>query len=177
MIRALAVLLMLALAAPAGAAERGLLWNRTGLPAVFPLQVKTPPGAAWRVTLLDAETGRAGLAAAFDGGAFFRVLVPPGRYDLLFEAGQSFDSDGFGAEGPSDSFVLERRLSFEISPGGRKTGHIVDLTERGEARVTAQSICQGALLIPREGIRPQRKDAPLTERYPSYELEIYDRYC
>ena len=58
----------------------GLMWNRTGLPAVFPLQVKTPPGQDHVLTLIDADTGTDALAAYIKGGAFFKVLVPPGTY-------------------------------------------------------------------------------------------------
>lgn len=40
------------------------------------------------MTLLDAETGEAALAAYIRGGAFFRVLVPPGACRLLFATGK-----------------------------------------------------------------------------------------
>src|SRR6056297_186762 len=91
------VILLLALTGPgesAGTGEdapsptsAGLMWNRTGLPAVFPLQVKTPPGQDYVLTLIDADTGADALAAYIEGGAFFKVLVPPGTFRLKFAAG------------------------------------------------------------------------------------------
>lgn len=59
--------------------SEGLMWNRTGLPAVFPLQVDTVPGNNYVMRLSDPATGVDLLAAYVIGGKFFRVLVPP-RY-------------------------------------------------------------------------------------------------
>ena len=52
----------------------GLMWNRTGLPAVFPLQIKTTPGADYLVILSDAETDFDALAAYARGGDFSAFL-------------------------------------------------------------------------------------------------------
>ena len=62
----------------------GLIWNRSGLPAVFPLQVKTLSGRDFVLTLVDEDTRLEALAAYIVGGAFFKVLVPPGTYTLRF---------------------------------------------------------------------------------------------
>jgi len=48
----------------------GLMWNRTGLPAVFPLQVKTRPGQNYVLLLSDEQTDADALAAYITGGAF-----------------------------------------------------------------------------------------------------------
>ncbi len=64
----------------------GLMWNRSGLPAIFPLQVKTSAGNNYFLTLIDAETGKKTLAAFIIGGEFFKVLVPPGTFVVRFSS-------------------------------------------------------------------------------------------
>lgn len=146
---ALPLLLALACALPARAAPvhpgdppsvrtGGLIWNRSGLPAVFPLQVKTRAGQDYVLTLIDAETGIGMLSAYVAGGAFFKVLVPPGRFRLRFSPG-----DGAGA----GAFELTEPLNFALRGPHIKAGHLVDLRgSEGMAqvpvRVTDQFICQ-----------------------------------
>lgn len=152
---AIIVALMLAPAAAisGGGAETaatppaGLMWNRTGLPAVFPLQVKTPPGQDHVLTLIDADTGTAALAAYIKSGAFFKVLVPPGTFRLQFAFGHVWhgQEDLFGPD--TRVFELRRPLTFETRGLGIKAGHVVDLSTRrpGEVaadRVKDQLICQ-----------------------------------
>ena len=150
---ALALWMACALPAPAEPPSPGLLWNRTGLPATFPLQVKTPPGQDFRLTLLFEDTATPALAAYIPGGAFFRVLVPPGRFVLHFEHGKTWqsDEDGFESGPDSGSFLLSDPLTFAIGPSSTKRGHIVDLTgfKPGtslDARIRDQVICQSAQL-------------------------------
>ncbi|MFD3189505.1 hypothetical protein ACFMPD_04420 [Sedimentitalea sp. HM32M-2] len=121
---------------PPAARQAGLIWNRSGLPAVFPLQVKSPAGQDFVLTLIDAETGDAALAAYVAGGAFFRVLVPPGRFRLRFSPG-----DGAGA----DALELTRPLTFALRGPGIKAGHLVEIRSAGDKApvwVTDLFICQ-----------------------------------
>jgi hypothetical protein len=160
----------------------GLLWNKTGLPAVFPLQVKTLPGRDHVVTLIDAETGEEALAAYIRGGAFFRVLVPPGVYRLRFASGKHWQGEAlFFGEGPDiEVFELRRVLRFETRGLGTKAGHIVDLRGRGtEAQITEQRICQSFRPdFPRPISRP-REDRRAVG--PDYEVpqrrDVRSRYC
>lgn len=127
----LAALLCLLSGATRAAEDRpdpGLMWNRTGLPLVFPLQVKTAPGADYIVTLFNAETNDPALAAYITGGVFFRVLVPPGTYRLRFDYGNVWHSaDQRFAD--QKTLTLDAPLTFETRGFGRKAGHLVDLTE------------------------------------------------
>lgn len=127
----------------------GLLWNRSGLPAVFPLQVKTPPGPDYHLTLIDTQTGEAALAAYIEGGAFFRVLVPPGTFRLRFATGRDWQGGDvlFGEGEATHRFDLRRPLTFETRGLGTKAGHIVTLTPGTSDDITRaarkdQFICQ-----------------------------------
>ncbi|NVK12561.1 MAG: hypothetical protein HWE35_00110 [Rhodobacteraceae bacterium] len=157
------MLCLLPFASAAGAAgdapERlssGLMWNRSGLPAVFPLQVKSPEGADYFLVL--SGSGGDALAAYIRGGAFFKFLVPPGHYVLRFAIGTGWLGEArlFGP----DTVVLElpEPLEFAVRGAGIKAGHLVTLT--GEplhgglrADVEGQFVCQIAGL---EGIKPQQ---------------------
>ncbi|MEW2913783.1 hypothetical protein [Leisingera sp. JC11] len=132
----------------------GLMWNRTGLPAVFPLQVKTPEGADYYLVL----SGRGGdaLAAYIRGGAFFKVLVPPGRYALRFASGRVWQGEErlFGPD--TVVFELPEALDFAVRDAGIKAGHLVSLTREPlsgglRAEVKGQYVCQIASL---EGPEP-----------------------
>lgn len=158
--RLLAVLLLclVPLALKAEPPQAGLMWNRTGLPAVFPLQVKTPEGADYYLSLSDAETGEAALAAYIAGGDFFKVLVPPGRYVLRFVSGERWQGEErlFGPGGQTQRFELPHPLEFAIRGAGVKAGHLVtlsrDLPGGGlQAAVKNQYICQIASV---EGAEP-----------------------
>ncbi|GGH52689.1 hypothetical protein GVY41_08665 [Frigidibacter albus] len=140
----LAALLLAALPANAGS-DHGLLWNRTGLPAVFPLQVQTLDGEDRSLLLTDAATGEAALAAFIEGGRFFRVLVPPGSYRVSLAPGDIWAEDG---EPQNGTVELAAPLTFGITGAGRKAGYRIDLREAGEAQVTSQGICQTLRLDP-----------------------------
>lgn len=125
----------------------GLMWNRTGLPPVFPLQVKSPVGRDYVLTLIDSATGAEALAAYVEGGAFFRVLVPPGRYRVRFAAGRVWrgDEELFGPGALTEHFELEAPLIFEIRNPGIKAGHIIDLSTAALGQVAQTSallVCQ-----------------------------------
>lgn len=109
---------------------RGLMWNRSGLPAVFPLQVKTPLGGNYYLTLMDGVTGDVVLAAFVRGGEFFKVLVPRGTYHLRFATGDDWQGEGalFGP-GPATQIIDHPTpLTFAIKGYGTKTGHVVTIT-------------------------------------------------
>ena len=141
--RALAVLVWLALAgAVAAAPEHGLMFNRTGLPLVFPLQVRTDPGRDVALVLRDAETGEAAVGGYIEGGRFFRILVPPGTFTLDFASGTGWEGMEtlFGPE--TERFTYPEPLTFAVTGVARKSGHLIDL--RGDARMADRAIalCQ-----------------------------------
>lgn len=139
----------LALAVPGKAAEQpqGLMWNRSGLPASLPLQIKTVAGADYLLHLRDTGTGRDVLAAYIRGGAFFRLLVPPGRYELQFAYGTDWKGEAtlFGPE--TRRFVLDPPLNFGAS-ATKKEGHLVDLRDLGDIMTRDFAICQRFALDP-----------------------------
>lgn len=135
---------------PALAQQRaGLMWNRTGLPAVFPLLVKSSPGSNYYVTLVDPKTGAAALAAFVNGGAFFKVLVPPGTYTVRFAAGTHWLGDAllFGSGQGTYAFELDAPLTFGARDFSTKAGHLVDIRNVSKDQITGikvsnQTICQ-----------------------------------
>lgn len=142
-------LLAVLLAAPGGADERpqGLMWNRSGLPARLPLQIKTAAGADYLLHLRDTGTGRDVLAAYLRGGEFFRVLVPPGRFELHFASGTDWQGE-VALFGPKTRrFVLDPALSFGAS-ATKKAGHLVDLRDLGDITTRDFAICQRFVLDP-----------------------------
>ncbi len=127
----------------------GLMWNRTGLPAVFPLQVKTPEGQDYFLKLIEDDTGKEALAAFINGGAFFKILVPPGTFRLTFAAGDVWQDEEnlFGHGGATRFFELDNPLTFEIRSRSVKAGHLVTIPDPGSdpfltAAVKDQFICQ-----------------------------------
>ncbi len=125
----------------------GLLWNRSGLPATIPLQVKTSADVDYFLLLHDTSTGDAVLAAYFRGGAFFRVLVPPGRFKLTFGSGESWrgEADAFGPE--TQWFVLKPALEFRSS-AARREGHLIDLRNLTQIAIQGLADCQRRELDP-----------------------------
>ncbi len=155
----------------------GLMWNRTGLPAVFPLQVTTPGGRDYVLTLIDETTGTAALAAYIEGGAFFKVLVPPGAYRLRFAAQHVGESTGAqAATDPStEVFELDMPLTFEIRNPGIKAGHLVQLTATADGGITAQTaarlICQTTRPV---YLRlPRGNDVALDLERPENQREVF----
>ena len=126
------------------------MWNRTGLPAVFPLQVMTAPGADYFLRLIDTDTGTPAMAAYIEGGDFFRVLVPPGTFSLHFAFGQGWQGETalFGEGEETRRFEFPEPLTFEITGFRTKSGHLVDITriadgETAQATSRRQDVCQG----------------------------------
>lgn len=128
--------------AQADTPEPGLLWNRTGLPAVFPLQVKAPEGANYVMTLLHDETGAPALAAYVEGGRFFKVLVPPGRFVVRFTSDIDAQVE-VSRQDEAGVVQLKDPLVFAVLDAGTKGGHLVDLTDLDSGvAVRDQFICQ-----------------------------------
>lgn len=154
-ILALLICLSLPLAARAEERPRGLLWSATPLPRTLPLQVKSNPGTDYLLTLRDAASDEAVLAAYVRGGSFFRVLVPPGRFRVDLAAGRPADWRGAEALfGPQTAHQrLEAVLEFRVIGTARRAGHILDL--RGPARIVAVpfDLCERLALDP-DSLRP-----------------------
>ena len=174
------------------ARPQGLLWNRSGLPLTFPLQVKSSPGRDFYLLLLDAESGRAVLAAYVRGGGFFRVLVPPGDYRLHLATGREWQGEAALFGPGTEVFALAPTLRFEVTGPGRKAGHLVDLTglaEGAAAQVSDRALCSGYRLDPRSlraawplpgawpGGDPAAPRAGSLPRFPAPDWEIRPRLC
>lgn len=147
------ILLCLATPGMAGERPKGLLWNRSGLAATLPLQVRTDPEADYLVRLRDVETEQIVLAAYIRGGEFFRVLVPPGQYDVLFASGETWRGEDalFGPE--TQSFILDDPLSFGATVS-RKHGHSIDLRAETGIAVRDFALCQRFALDFNSLLRP-----------------------
>lgn len=123
----------------------GLLWQNTGLPAVFPLILKTDAGADYYLRLHAVDTGEAKLAAYAVGGRFFKVLVPPGTYDIRVASGTGWqgEADLFG---PGTRWIdIPEPLTFEVRNHATKGGHMIDLRGQDTAPpvIEVRFICQG----------------------------------
>lgn len=132
-----------------GHPAHGLMWNRTGLPGVFPLQVKTIVGVNHLLLLSDPDTGTDALAAFIVGGRFFKVLVPPGTYRVRFASGVRWQGEDamFGRQGETNIIEMPEALTFEVRGLGTKAGHLIDLTqgrpgELAQLHPAPLSICQ-----------------------------------
>ncbi|MEO1140588.1 MAG: hypothetical protein AAFW87_14175 [Pseudomonadota bacterium] len=139
----LALMSLVPLQARAGdTPSHGLLWHRSGLPAVFPLQVKTTPGRDYHLSLIPADGSSAVMAAYVSGGEFFRVLVPPGTYHVRFVYGTKWQNDmeQFGDGPETGLFELATPLTFRTRGIGTKVGHLVDLTD-----IHADDLAQAAV--------------------------------
>lgn len=182
MTRLFALMLALALSPVAIQAEearpQGLLWSESALPRTFPLVVKTAPGGDYLLVLRDPTTGQDVLGAYIRGGAFFRVLVPPGSYSLQFAAGTEWQGEQalFGEQ--TRRFVLDPPLHFGVEGVGRKQGNIVDLRDLGDVSTKPIALCQRfalnpELFDPQAGSPPDPQEDPFTA--PEYTLR--SRIC
>ncbi|WP_347311487.1 hypothetical protein [Defluviimonas sp. SAOS-178_SWC] len=142
-------LFWLALVLPGEAAERpeGLMWNRSGLPAKLPLQIKTVAGADYLLHLRDMGTGQDVLAAYIRGGEFFRVLVPPGLFELHFASGTDWRGEAALFGPATRRFVLDPPLAFGAT-ATKRVGHLVDLRNLGDVTTRDFAICQRFALDP-----------------------------
>ncbi|EKE45661.1 hypothetical protein OCGS_0278 [Oceaniovalibus guishaninsula JLT2003] len=173
MIRAALLVLLMAGAAMA-APDHGLMWNRSGLPATLPLQIRTDPGRDHYITLRDAATGDPALAAYIEGGRFFRVLVPPGTFVLDVASGTDWlDEDRlFGPR--TETMTFDEALTFGVTGIGTKRGHLIDLrgvSVMAEAEMRDIGLCQW---IARD-IAPRPQLADRTPDKETLEERLEDR--
>lgn len=185
--------------------KHGLMWKRSALPSVFPLQVKTRPGRNYHLLLRDEATDEDVLAAFIEGGRFFRVLVPPGTFRIRVSHGFRWQGNDELFGGQTEQFVLPDPLTFRVTGLRTKRGHIIDLTDDGQGvlaglQVRDAAICQTLLYVPTrdaltvwetrtpsqlqwwyeedsapEGIRKALREAYFLNR--SYRLEVRGRAC
>lgn len=127
---------------------QGFMWNKTGLPLVFPLQVKSLAGQDYFMILKNVEDETPALAAYVRGGVFFRVLVPPGIFKIDFAAGEVWQNEE-ALFGPDATlfFTLPDPLTFAVLDESTKGGHIIDLRNMSpdstqQIIVTSAKICQ-----------------------------------
>ncbi|MFD1881478.1 hypothetical protein [Paracoccus pacificus] len=113
--------------------KTGLLRNYSGLPATLPLQVMTDPGQDFLAELRDPDTGALLLSAYVRGGAFFRVLVPPGQAVLRFTAGNDWSGERLNFSAPGETITLPP-LRFGVVGLDRRGGYLIDLRRRAPDR-------------------------------------------
>ncbi|MFV0386254.1 hypothetical protein [Paracoccus sp. (in: a-proteobacteria)] len=130
---ALALLLCLSLPAlaqdPTERPRAGILWNRSGLPATMPLQVRTMPGKDYVVFLTEPATGTPVMAGYIRGGEHFRLLVPPGSWLLRFAFGRTWQGEDRLFGDLTDWFQMDEPLEFRLIGINRRGGHSVRLIE------------------------------------------------
>lgn len=140
MTRLIILLLAILTALPVRAEDRpraGLMWNRSGLPATLPLVVRTTPERDHVVILSDADD-RDIMAGYIRGGAFFRLLVPPGTWQIRFAHCRRWQGDD-AMFGPDTEWTrIEQPLTFGAGIA-RRHGHIIRLIE-SDGRMRAASI-------------------------------------
>ncbi|WP_207102694.1 hypothetical protein [Paracoccus shandongensis] len=174
--RLLALLMLIALALPAWAQDHpraGLMWNRSGLPATLPLVVKTMPGQDYVVFLAPADSGDPVMVGYIHGGAFFRLLVPPGTWAVRFAHGEEWQGED-ALFGPETGWIaLNQPLTFEAGVA-RRQGHIIRLIESGgQVRVASLGpldICQ-ALTLTTEIEERDEKDRKALNLLPAPGLQ------
>ncbi|MEO1961158.1 MAG: hypothetical protein ABGW82_09330 [Paracoccus sp. (in: a-proteobacteria)] len=199
----LLVLALCLLPLAAAAQERpqtGLMWNRSGLPATFPLQVKTLPGKDYLVHVTEPGSGRAVMAGYIRGGDFFRLLVPPGQWRLRFAYGLDWQGKDalFGPE--TGRTEMRQVLDFSILGLNRRRVYIVTLIEengtmtivdadpRAECQIVSWT-SEDAEYPPERGLdpvmrerrygipRPNGLEAPPKLRYIERSFVIRKRLC
>ncbi len=118
----------------------GLIWNRSGLPATLPLQVRSPPGQDHVILLTPDGKDAPEVAAFIEGGAFFRLLVPPGDWRIRVASGTDWQDEEtlFGPE--TGWTALPEPLHFGAGKS-RLHGHVLTL-ENGAITVAPQTICR-----------------------------------
>lgn len=174
------VVFAMSLSASESERPQGLMWNRSGLPATLPLLIKTNAGADFFLNLRDVARDKVVLAAYVRGGEFFQVLVPPGRFELVFASGEVWHGEArlFGVH--THLFKLDQPLRFRATMSQRR-GHMIDLTQAGGTTISDLAKCQRLALDP-ESLRnrkgqfdPLLRDPSGTpEAWPSMPAPRYD---
>ena len=191
MVRGLITVVLLFMTASSAFAQgrpQGLLWNRTGLPATIPLQIKTTEDADYLLRLREYETGDMALAAYIRGGEFFRVLVPPGFYELVFTSGTDWlgGAEQFGDM--KDEFRLDPPLIFN-STATRREGYLIDVRDMEAITIRLLATCDRRAVDPDSlrGLRepegyvigqPENFDRPEPpDKIPFARYEVQTRFC
>lgn len=129
--------------------RHGLMWNKTGLPAVFPLQIRSNAGADYYLLLTDAETDMPALAGFIEGGRFFKVLVPPGLYTVQLATGPLWQGEQelFGAT-DTRTITAPTPLRFAVVGVSTKAGHVIDLRDQDAGVLVQDSfLCRRITLV------------------------------
>ncbi|TQS71687.1 hypothetical protein ERN12_11775 [Rhodobacteraceae bacterium] len=138
----------------------GLMVVDSDLPRVFPLIIRMPDDRD--VYLELSRDGVRVLSAYGRAGTPFRILVPPGRFDLDLYQGREWSGPArlFGPD--TQSVELDGPLEFSTHGMARKDGWVIDLhSDTDQAGLRRVAICQSDRL--------ERPDdpvgrAPLSER-------------
>lgn len=142
MARLLALILIVLIPAATWAEDRpraGLLWNRSGLPATFPLIVKTLPGRDYLMLVTPPEGGDAVMAGYIRGGDFFRLLLPPGQWKLRFAHGTDWQGQDrlFGDD--TEWAEMAETLDFRVLGLNRRRAYVVNLVQQAGRIVVADA--------------------------------------
>ena len=172
MIRLVLIFLLLAEPLRAETRPQGLLWSASELPRTMPLQIKTAPGRDFYLVLRDVASGTDVIGAYARGGEFFRLLVPPGQFELQFAIGEPKDWQGpgelFGET--TQRLRLDPPLAFGVTGYARKGGHLLDLRNLDQIAERSLGICQRLALDPESvSVEP---DAPMPGVSPRDPYEI-----
>lgn len=179
MLRLTALILCLLIPALAMANDRpraGLMWNNSGLPATFPLQVKTMPGKDYVVYITEPDSGDPVMAGYIRGGDFFRLLVPPGKWRLRFAHGWGWQGE-VGLFGTATGWTeMEEILDFHVVGRDRRRAYIVTLTEENGRMtiVSADPRMECQMLLWKDTVRDWPEEPPLW-RLPRF--TVYNRLC
>ena len=184
--------LVMVLAASAISAERpeGLMWNRSGLAATLPLQVKTSSGSDFLLELREIDSKKPILAAYIRGGEFFRVLVPTGHYELIFAAGTEWHGETAQFGPDTRRFILDPPLTFRATVS-RKNGHLIDLRDAEAITIRDIAICQRIVLEPKRSLHglyrraeepvlrnePHQNTPLMHHQYYPWRYEVQSRFC
>lgn len=161
----------------------GLLWNDSGLPMTLPLQIVTEAGGPDRAVLLRrAESDSAEVAGYVHAGQFFRLLVPPGEWQIAIASGTDWQGRDalFGPE--TELLDLPELLRFHAGEAALN-GHVLRLItgDDGALQITVgpRIICR----IPawQAAPAPAARDVPAVPRItqqpspvPSYRRDPRD---
>ncbi len=117
---------LLAAAVEAEGASAGVAVEPLGSCGNASLAGQDEPGRRLPASSSRCRTGENVLAAYIRGGEFFRVLVPPGRYELLFASGSDWRGEAALFGPATQRFELDAPLDFQAKMS-RKDGHLIDL--------------------------------------------------
>ncbi|WBU65280.1 hypothetical protein [Paracoccus aerodenitrificans] len=152
----LALSAMLSVAQDGARPDIGIMWNRSGLPATLPLQIRSEGQMDHAVFLSRPGADSPEMAGYVRSGAFFRLLVPPGDWQIRIASGSEWqgESEFFG----DDTIWTELPEALNFMAGeAQLNGHSLTLIEdRGDIEITT--------------IKPR-----ILCRVPSWRKDLFDR--